>query len=133
MYAVIENVRFVFINSKLDERMQQLVCAHELGHDALHRDFAKTGALKEFMLYDMKSRPEYEANIFAADILLDGNEVYELACGGYDVEQIARELGTDINLVLIKMSEMNKVGYDFNVPWLGRGDFWGGELGGAAK
>ena len=25
-------------------------------------------------------------------------------------------MGTDVNLMLIKMQEMNKLGYDFNIP-----------------
>ena len=31
---------------------------------------AKTTPIHEFMLYDMKSKPEYEANIVAAEILM---------------------------------------------------------------
>ena len=30
---------------------------------------------EKFMLYDMKSKPEYEANIVAAEILMDNDEV----------------------------------------------------------
>ena len=51
---------------RLDENMLRIVCAHELGHDQLHRNMAKTTPIHEFMLYDMKSKPEYEANIVAA-------------------------------------------------------------------
>ena len=53
MYRVIKRNRFVFINKDLSERMQRIVCAHELGHDQLHRHFAKGNMLQEFMLYDM--------------------------------------------------------------------------------
>ncbi len=55
-------------NNSLDENMLRIVCAHELGHDQLHRNMAKTTPIHEFMLYDMKSKPEYEANIVAAEI-----------------------------------------------------------------
>ena len=77
------------------------------------------------MLYDMTSRPEYEANMVAADILLDDDEVHELACDGYDMDQIARELYTDINLVGIKIGNMNYRGYNFNLGIRPRGDFLG--------
>ena len=40
----------------------------------------------------MKSRPEYEANTYAAHLLLDGEEVYSLAMDGYDLVQIAQEV-----------------------------------------
>ena len=37
MYRVIKRNRFIFINKDLSSRMQRIVCAHELGHDQLHR------------------------------------------------------------------------------------------------
>ena len=75
MYRVIKRNRFIFLNNSLDENMLRIVCAHELGHDQLHRNMAKTTPIHEFMLYDMKSKPEYEANIVAAEILMDSDEV----------------------------------------------------------
>lgn len=51
--------------------MQEIVCVHEIGHDQLHRNFVKGGAIQKFMLYDMTLRPEYKANVVAADILMD--------------------------------------------------------------
>ena len=75
MYRVIKRNRFIFINNQLSEQMQRIVCAHELGHDQLHRNLAKDNPLREFMLYDMRTKPEYEANIVAAEILLDNDEL----------------------------------------------------------
>ena len=40
VYRVIKRNRWIFINSNLSERMQRIVCAHELGHDQLHRHLA---------------------------------------------------------------------------------------------
>ena len=70
VYRVIKRNRWIFINSNLPERMQRIVCAHELGHDQLHRELAKGDGLMEFVLYDMDSRPEFEANVLASQILL---------------------------------------------------------------
>lgn len=113
MYRVIKRNRFIFINNKLSERMQRIVCAHELGHDQLHRHLAKTDALQEFMLYDMRSKPEYEANIVAAEILLDNDELLEYIYQyRYSAEQIARAMHTDINLVALKIAHLNQLGYD---------------------
>lgn len=67
MYRVIKRSRFIFINENLSGRMQRIVCAHEIGHDQLHRNLAKGSAIQEFMLYDMTTKPEYEANIIAAE------------------------------------------------------------------
>ena len=68
------------------------------------------------MLYDMAARPEYEDNVFAAEILLDDDEIYVLAKEGYDIPGIAAKLGTDYNLLLIKMNEMVKRGYALYAP-----------------
>lgn len=123
MYKVIDRNRFIFINANLNEHEQRLICAHEIGHDALHRTLAAHGILQEIMLCDMKSRPEYEANVFAAALLLDDEEVLELAQAGYTEQQIASELCTDVNLLIIKMNEMNKRGYGFNLSTVPRGGF----------
>lgn len=123
MYVVIKRNRIVIINSNMPQEQQKIVCAHELGHDALHREWAKHGALREFMLYDMKTRPEYEANVFAAEMLLDDADVEELISYGYDMQQIAMALNTDINLIGIKLDNMNWKGANYRVPIAPRGDF----------
>lgn len=113
LYRVIKRNRWIFLNSNLDTRMQEIVCAHELGHDQLHRSLAKGDGLMEFMLYDMRSRPEYEANIVASEILLPDEDVLELIYNyGYDTEQIARQLKSDINLVSMKCEILRQNGYD---------------------
>ena len=114
MYKYLKKNRFAVINENLDVYTRTLVCAHELGHDILHQDLAKKICLQEFMLYDMRSRPEYEANLFASEILLPDEKIFTFAREGYDVEQIAKELCTDVNLVAIKVASMNTRGYQFN-------------------
>ena len=47
MYRVIKRNRFIFLNNSLDENMLRIVCAHELGHDQLHRNMAKTTRSEE--------------------------------------------------------------------------------------
>lgn len=125
MYMVILRNRCIFINNNLCRETQRILCAHELGHDILHRELAKSRSLQEFVLYDMKSRPEYEANVFASELLLPDDEVLQYALDGYDALQIANLMNTDINLLLIKMARLNKRGYDFKTPYVPRGDFIG--------
>jgi Zn-dependent peptidase ImmA (M78 family) len=115
MYVIIERNRYAILNGNLKESVRRIVLAHELGHDALHRSYAKVGALKEFMLYDMSTRPEYEANVFAGELLLDDKKIFALAKDGCDVPNIAVEIGADYNLLLIKMEEMRKKGYDLRI------------------
>ena len=112
MYRVIKRNRCMFINQNLSPTMARIVCAHELGHDQLHRDAASNG-FQEFMLYDMNCRREYEANMVAASILLPTDEVltyiYEFQ---FDAEQIARAMKSDINLVALKVAELRNSGYN---------------------
>ena len=46
MYRVIKRNRFIFISSSLGDRMQRIVCAHELGHDQLHRKLYSGSVVK---------------------------------------------------------------------------------------
>ena len=113
MYRVIKRNRFIFINENLSEQMQKIVCAHEIGHDRLHQHLAKGDGLREFVLYDMTTTPEYEANIVGAEILLDTDEILEYIYDyGYTSEQIARAMHTDINLVALKVAHLAQGGYD---------------------
>lgn len=117
MYMVIKRNRFIFLNKDLSERTLRIVCAHEIGHDQLHRDLAKAGALQEFMLYDMSTRPEYEANIVAAEILLDSEETLDYVYQyGYTTEQTANAMDTDINLMALKIAHLSQCGYNLRTP-----------------
>lgn len=106
--------RFIFLNSRLDEDWLPMVLAHEIGHDQLHRELAKTG-LQEFELFRMNSRTEYEANAFAAHLLLDSDEVYDALREGLDIASVAQSMHCNINLVLIKLNEMHRLGYDIRL------------------
>jgi Zn-dependent peptidase ImmA (M78 family) len=123
MYKYFQRNRFAAINENLDENSKKIVCAHELGHDLFHKSLAKKVVLQEFMLYDMKSRPEYEANLFASEILLPDNEIFTFAKEGYDIQQIAGMLYTDVNLVAIKVASMNANGYELKKVMDVRADF----------
>ncbi len=114
MYQVIKRNRFIILNPKNSESMNRIVCAHELGHDQLHREFAKNKSIQEFVLYDMTSRHEYEANVFAANLLIDDKEMLEYIEQGYDALQISKATCTDINLVALKTDCLIRNGYLLN-------------------
>ena len=114
-YKVIMRNRFMFIKNDLHPVMEKIVLLHELGHDSLHREEAtQVGGFKEFNIFDMRdNRMEFEANVFASQIALPDDDFIELAERGYDTEQIARALRSDINLVAIKVAELNRQGCSF--------------------
>lgn len=70
----IHNKLHIIINSRFDRRAQNIICAHELGHALLHTENLTpvfTAAFKE----NSNSILEYEANLFAAIMLLDEQEL----------------------------------------------------------
>lgn len=123
-YKVIMRNRFIFIKNDLHPVMENIVLLHELGHDTLHREEAtKVGGFEEFNIFDMRdSRMEYEANIFASQIALPDDDFLELAERGYDTQQIARTLKSDINLVALKADTLISQGYRLR-PQEHRNDF----------
>ena len=112
VYKQILGIPHIFVNRTLYPVEQIIVLLHELGHDQLHRDVAAvSGEFKEFNLFQMNSRLEYEANVFAAQIELDDEQFLEYCEKGYDMEQIARSMHSDINLVALKADTLIAQGY----------------------
>lgn len=112
-YNVILRNRFIFIKDDLSPVMNRIVMAHEVGHDIFHRSEAlANGGFKEFNIFDMRdSRMEFEANLFAAQITLDDDEFLEYCERGYDTQQIAAAMDSDINLVALKSDTLISQGY----------------------
>ena len=70
---------YVVINSQLSEPEKRIVAAHELGHVVLHRSLMKLAPMMDSTIYDMISKTEYEANLFAADLLLSDTDIEEMS------------------------------------------------------
>ena len=124
MYCCKWKHRYIFLNSRMDEHTAHMVIAHEIGHDKLHRELGKKG-LQEFSLFeDIKSITEYEANAFAAHLLIDNDEIYQLLKEGYSIEHISKGLNVHPCLVEIKINEMKKLGYDLKLfTYIGGSEF----------
>ena len=73
-----------------------------------------TGGFQEFNIFDMReNRMEYEANIFAAQASLPDDTIIEYIKDGYDIQQIAKAMHSDINLIALKVDTLNSQGYQF--------------------
>ena len=118
MYYYNWKMRAIFLNTALEEQNRMNIIAHELGHDQLHRELAKEG-LQEYTFFDMKTQTEYEANAFASHVLLDTQRVIEYAKMGYDIVQMAKGMNTHINMMLIKVNEINNLSKEgkLKLPW----------------
>ena len=62
----------------------------------------------------MNDSTEYEANLFAAALLLPDDEVLEMARAGQTIDEIAASTRTDPNLVALKLKCLSRKGYTLN-------------------
>lgn len=71
----------------------------------------------------MRTKHEYEANAFASHLIIDDDELIDLMKQDYDVVQLSAAMGTNINLMLIKLNELNRMGWQLNLPYVPHSDF----------
>lgn len=114
-FYICENgMRYIVINEELDDTLKKVVCAHEFGHDMLHRELS-AGGIRENTLFLATDKTEREANIFAACVLISDEDILENIAGGADIESAAANIGLPREIVAYKLSAMNASGYDFNI------------------
>lgn len=108
VYKTILDRRYIFIKENLTPQERRVVLLHEIGHDQLHR--GESGSL-----YRPTSDRvmEYEANLFAAEILLSNQDLVRYVKMGYDVYQIAADVGCHTDLIATKTEALRKMGYPF--------------------
>lgn len=127
-YHMINRERYIIINGNLSEQEQMVVAAHELGHDRFHKHLAKVTPMKDLNIYDMTSKPEYESNIFASELLIQDEQIEELARDndmGY--LSMCSHLSLNPNIVAFKLYSMIQKGYNYNLPQNINSRFLGGK------
>ena len=70
---------YVMFSSFLSEEEKRIVAAHELGHIILHRVQLKMAPMSDNRIYNMINETEYQANLFAADLLIEAEAVAQLS------------------------------------------------------
>lgn len=102
MSMIIKRNAFIMLNENLRPSMRKAVMAHEIGHLILHRDLISDSALiRRHTMMRLDEQPEYEANLFAALLLIDRGELFDLLKSGYTVEDAAKILRTDKNFIML--------------------------------
>lgn len=106
MYKYINRNKVIYINSILNEHERRFVLAHEIGHATLHPKsscfFTNTKNLN-------KLKREYEANIFASELLINFNNIDSLYLNGYSIGQLASYFEVPIELIEFKFKESKKL------------------------
>lgn len=92
--------KIIHINSKLSDKDKRIVLAHELGHAVLHPKL--NIIFMEHNTYFVKSKYEYEANKFAAEILVPDDLLSTYP--DYTLQQISCLEGIPEYLIELKFS-----------------------------
>ena len=106
----------ITINSDLPKMIQKIICAHELGHAVLHSQMPGMESFHDFALFDAASVAEYEANVFAAELLLKDEDVFELLNDDTSFFGVASILRVPPELLDFKFRVLKRKGYQFVEP-----------------
>ena len=114
-YLQRNRIKTITYNSDLPEVLQRIIVAHELGHSQLH---AKGGvhAFHDVGLFDESSRYEKEANLFAAEYLLEDEEVLDMLNSDGTFFSAAASMKVPMELLDFKFRVMKWKGYKLVEP-----------------
>ena len=97
-YMFLKNHKCIFLNEDLNDQERMLVMAHELAHSIMHRKENCYFIRNKTLL--LTSEIETEANMFAAELLIPDDLIYENP--GMSKSQIARLAGYDERIMDFK-------------------------------
>ncbi len=122
-------INSITVNSDMPKEFQRIILAHELGHVFLHSNIKRENdvsgnKIKQFSdtAIFADNAMEKEANMFAAELLIDDSSVTELLQEDRSFEYIAQELRVPLKLLGIKwdiMKHKNPELCDFVIPVCG--------------
>lgn len=112
-FYICENgARYIVVNDALDDTLKKVICAHELGHDTLHRELS-VGGIREGTLFLDTDKTEREANLFAACVLVSDEEMLDAMSCSAEIASVAAALNLPPEIISYKLETMNYRGYGF--------------------
>ncbi len=119
----IKRITAITVNSDMPLILQKIIVAHELGHAVLHGD-SGVFTFHEAALFDESSKYEKEANLFAAEYLLEDDRVMELLNGDHTFFSAAAGCSVPMELLDFKFRVMKWKGYQLvKAPITSKSDF----------
>src|SRR5699024_1887933 len=118
----------IVIDSNVNDILERILVAHELGHAVLHAQIAMMKGFQEMEVLDGSSLEEDEANFFAAELLLEDSEVLELL-SEYSFFETAKQLYVPAALLDYKFSLLHEKGELVNPMYIQKSDFLKDDLG----
>ena len=92
--------KYIVLSSSLTTSERTVVCGHELGHAILHTELS-TPFYQTNTLFS-KDKFEMQANLFAADLLIPDELIYQYE--GFTIRQIAYAEGLNEELLRLKFN-----------------------------
>lgn len=118
-------------NSRSGKIVQRVLCGHELGHSILHTELAALHGFQEIELFESSVPAEYEANLFAAELIIPDNDLFELL---NDKDKtffsIAKELYVPAELLDFKFRILKNKGYHLEAPFIAQPNFLKNDIAG---
>ncbi len=108
-------IRTIIFNSDLPKVIQKIIVAHELGHAVLHRKSGFQG-FHDYALFNDCVNTEKEANLFAAEFLLEDEDVLEALNMGTTFSSAAAALSVPMELLDFKFRILKWRGYKLVEP-----------------
>lgn len=123
-YFYQSRIKNIVINSRSGMIVRRILCAHELGHAILHGELATMRGFQELELFDMSAPAEYEANLFAAELIIPDEELLKLL-NDQDKSffSIAKELYVPAELLDFKFRILKSKGLRIESPYIARANF----------
>ena len=109
-FMVSRRIPAIIYNDDLPERFQEIIVMHEIGHAVLHRKKAEIKCFHDFQIFDSTSGNEYEANMFAADYMLEDQDVLDRLNSYQSFFETAQELRVPPELLDFKFKMMKMRG-----------------------
>ena len=122
-FIVHRRIKHITVNCDLPEELQRVVLAHEIGHSVLHCTSGVMANFHETVLFDTIDFREYEANIFASELLLTDDDVLDALNDDMIFVQAASVLCVPSEMLDFKFRVMKRKGYKLESPIVSNGDF----------
>jgi len=121
----------IVLNTRVSELMRRTLVAHELGHDRLHQGLALLKSVREIEISGMLEPAEYEATLFAAELLIEDKELLGiLNDDDKSFFGVANELYVPAPLLDHKFRILKHKGYRISPLYIANGDFLKGDVEG---
>lgn len=112
----------IVIDSNVNEVLERILIAHELGHAILHTKIAMMRGFQEMEVFDGSSLEEDKANFFAAELLLEDQAVLE-CLSEHSFFETAKRLYVPAALLDYKFSLLHEKGQLVNQMYIRKSDF----------